>query len=249
MVWSHDEIGSRNVKHGMISVSLVLALVLASSILSSSPVSASPGVKPETDDQKFSYYMGLEFGSALRQAMFKVDPKMVDLAIQDVIQGNKPALSQEELIEIRKTIAEGLRQRRTAMVKAVAEKNQREGEAFLQQNGNKPGVTVTASGLQYEVLAKGTGRRPSAMDQVTVHYTGSLLDGRVFDSSKNRDKPLTIPLSSVIPGWTEGVQLMNVGSKYRFFIPSRLAYGANGPGGLIGPNATLIFEVELLGIQ
>ena len=129
---------------------------------------------------------------------------------------------------------------------ATPEENKLAGEAFLAENSTKDGVVTTASGLQYLVLTEGNGPSPSATSNVTVHYKGTTLDGKEFDSSYSRNAPATFPLNQVIAGWTEGVQLMNVGAKYRFFIPSDLAYGKRGAGGDIPPNATLIFEVELL---
>jgi len=126
------------------------------------------------------------------------------------------------------------------------EENQAAGQAFLTENAHKPNIVTTASGLQYEILQSGTGSSPTATSQVTVHYRGTHLDGREFDSSYSRNAPATFPLNRVIAGWTEGLQLMNVGAKYRFFIPAKLAYGSRGAGRDIGPNETLIFEVELL---
>ena len=123
------------------------------------------------------------------------------------------------------------------------------GEAFLRENATKEGITTTASGLQYEVLVPAEGPRPLASDTVEVHYRGTLLNGQEFDSSYKRGEPISFPLNRVIPGWTEGLQLMPVGSKYRLFIPSNLAYGPRGAGGVIGPDETLVFEVELLGIK
>jgi len=130
-----------------------------------------------------------------------------------------------------------------------AEKNQKEGAAFLAANAKKAGVKSTPSGLQYLVIKEGAGKKPTAADAVTVHYRGTLINGSEFDSSYKRNQPATFPLNQVIKGWTEGVQLMKEGGKYRFFIPSELAYGSRGAGGLIGPNATLIFEVELISVQ
>lgn len=130
-----------------------------------------------------------------------------------------------------------------------AEENKKQGVAFLAENTKKEGVVTTASGLQYEVLKPGDGAKPSATDNVTVHYEGKTLDGKVFDSSYKRGSPATFPLNRVIAGWTEGVQLMQEGAKYRFYIPSNLAYGERGAGTDIGPNETLIFDVELIAIQ
>lgn len=129
------------------------------------------------------------------------------------------------------------------------EENKAAGVAFLAENAKKPNIITTASGLQYEILKKGEGATPSATDNVTVHYKGTTIDGNEFDSSYSRGEPATFPLNRVIPGWTEGVQLMQEGAKYRFYIPSELAYGAHGAGRLIGPNSTLIFDVELIKIQ
>ena len=131
-----------------------------------------------------------------------------------------------------------------------AEKNQKEGEAFLAANAKKAGVKTLPSGLQYLVMKEGHGNKPAATDSVTVHYRGTLIDGATeFDSSYKRNQPATFPLNQVIKGWTEGVQLMKEGATYKFFIPSQLAYGPRGAGGLIGPNSTLIFEVELISVQ
>ncbi|MBL7989678.1 MAG: FKBP-type peptidyl-prolyl cis-trans isomerase [Chlorobi bacterium] len=131
----------------------------------------------------------------------------------------------------------------------IAANNKKQGEAFLAENGTRKGIITRPSGLQYGVITQGTGATPKGTDKVTVHYTGMLLDGTVFDSSVKRNQPFSTYLGNVIAGWQEGVQLMNVGSKYRFFIPPQLAYGAKGAGGAIGPNATLVFDVELLGIN
>jgi len=146
------------------------------------------------------------------------------------------------------TILLGITMFSMANAKSPAE-NKAEGEAFQAKNAQKPGVVTTASGLQYEILTAGNGSRPSATDSVTVHYKGTTLDGKEFDSSYRRGSPATFPLNRVIPGWTEGVQLMQEGAKYRFYIPSNLAYGTRGAGGDIGPNATLIFDIELIKIE
>ena len=149
-------------------------------------------------------------------------------------------------MEVQKSFAERLQAKRAAEMQAAATKNKAEGEAFLSKNKSAPGVKTTASGLQYKVITEGKGPKPTGSDQVKVHYTGTLLDGTKFDSSYDRGQPAQFALNGVIKGWTEALQLMNVGSKYKLFVPSDLGYGENGTPGPIGPNATLIFEVELL---
>jgi len=136
-----------------------------------------------------------------------------------------------------------------AMAKEMGEKNLKEGEAFLQENAKREGVVALPSGLQYEVIEEGTGKSPKPGDEVTVHYRGTLVDGTVFDSSYERGEPVTFPVEGVIPGWTEALQLMKEGAKWKLFIPPSLAYGERGAGQVIGPNATLLFEVELISVQ
>ena len=149
--------------------------------------------------------------------------------------------------EIRKYFT-AMQERQQAEAAKVGEQNRKLGEAYLADNAKRPGIVTTASGLQYEVLTQGDGPVPAATDQVKVHYTGRLIDGTVFDSSVERGEPATFGVTQVIPGWVEALQLMPVGSKWRLHIPSALAYGPNGAGGVIGPDATLIFDVELLEI-
>ena len=143
----------------------------------------------------------------------------------------------------------GISDKLFGMKNQKAEANLKAGEEFLKENGKKPGVVVLASGLQYEIITEGTGAKPTAKDKVTCHYHGTLIDGTVFDSSVRRGQPATFPLNMVIKGWTEGLQLMTVGSKWRFFIPPSLGYGDRQVSAQIGPNSTLIFDVELLGIS
>jgi FKBP-type peptidyl-prolyl cis-trans isomerase FklB len=143
----------------------------------------------------------------------------------------------------------GIAEKLAQMNKDKAEANQKAGEAFLAQNKTRPGVTETPSGLQYEILTEGTGPKPSAGSKVTCHYHGTLIDGTVFDSSVQRGQPATFPLNMVIKGWTEALQLMPVGSKWRLFLPSQLAYGERQTGSFIGPNSTLIFDVELISFR
>jgi FKBP-type peptidyl-prolyl cis-trans isomerase len=202
----------------------------------------------KTEKDKVSYMVGMDVGKGLSSIKDEIDMAVVIQALQASVKGEKTALSQEEALKIRQDFMTKLQAKRAAEEKAKAETNKKAGDEFLAKNKSKKGVTTTASGLQYEVVKAGTGPKPKDTDTVQVHYTGTLLDGTKFDSSVDRGEPATFPLKGVIPGWTEGLQLMPVGSKYKFYIPSNLAYGENGPGP-IGPNAVLTFEVELLKIM
>ena len=179
------------------------------------------------------------------QGLDSINASAVAQAFTDVFEGNESAISEEESNEIMKTFSE-------KMMAKQAEKSAKENEsgvAYLAENGAKDGVTTTESGLQYEVITSGDGAQPTTADQVTVHYHGMLTDGTVFDSSVDRGQPATFGVTQVIKGWTEALQLMHVGDKWKLTIPSNLAYGEQGAGAMIGPGATLVFEVELLGIN
>ena len=189
---------------------------------------------------KLSYAWGLAMGSQLKgMGVETINFEDYIDAVKAVFEGKEPAVSPEEA---QKIINEYLTELQEKAFKAAKEI----GAKFLEENGKKEGVHTTASGLQYIIDKEGTGKQPTATDNVTVHYTGRLLDGKVFDSSVARGEPATFPLNRVIPGWTEGLQLMKEGAKYTFFIPSDLAYGAQGAGRDIPPHSTLIFEVELI---
>ena len=198
--------------------------------------------KLATDDAKVSYGLGMMIGESISRQYDNLDYDLLFEALKAQAEG------EETLITIDEAQAALQAQQETAAAAAAAE-NSAAGEAFLAENAAREGVTVTDSGLQYEVLTEADGAQPTAEDTVSVHYVGTLMDGTEFDSSVARGEPATFPLQGVIPGWTEGVQLMNVGSKYRFVIPSELAYGDRGAGQAIGPGETLVFEVELLEIQ
>lgn len=202
----------------------------------------------ETEAQKLGYVFGMEIGNQLKQGGSEIDIDALTEALRAAYTGGDLALTMEEAAAIRNDYIAARRAEAEAAQAGLAAENAAQGDKFLLENAQREGVTVTDSGLQYEVLAEGDGPKPSATDTVTVHYRGTLLDGTEFDSSYSRNQEATFGLNQVIPGWTEGLQLMPVGSKYKFYIPSSLAYGPNGPPS-IGPNATLIFEVELLGIQ
>ncbi len=201
-----------------------------------------------TVEQKTSYALGLDVGMSFRRLPVELDLPSFFAGIEDMIKGDKPRLTQAEFEETMKEFQAGLQAKASEGQQGDAEENLKAGAAFLARNGMQKGVTATDSGLQYTVLTEGTGATPKKSDVVTVHYTGTLIDGSVFDSSVERNEPATFPVGGVIPGWTEALQLMKVGGKYKLFVPADLAYGARGAGDAIGPNATLIFEVELLGI-
>lgn len=204
----------------------------------------------DTDSEKASYAVGLEIGSSLRQAAGHLDVDAFARGVDDILAGRDPAIDQMELQEALQRFSQQIQESIDREQSEVSERNRQEGEAYLAQNAERDGVQTTASGLQYEVLEEGTGARPRPSDQVRVHYRGTLVDGTEFDSSYERGEPATFGLQpgGLIAGFSEGVLLMPEGSKYRFVIPSDLAYGPQGTAGAIGPDATLIFEVELLEI-
>ena len=191
----------------------------------------------------------MNVGTNLKKQSVEVDPAIVVKGMQDAIAGNKPLLTEEETRAVLMQLQEEARQKQAAKAQEVGGTNKTEGEAFLAANKTKEGVITTPSGLQYKILKAGTGPKPTAADTVVCNYRGTLLNGSEFDSSYKRGQPLTFPVNGVIKGWTEALQLMPVGSKWQLFIPAQLAYGERGAGADIGPNATLIFEVELVSIQ
>jgi len=192
--------------------------------------------------EKASYSIGLNLGrslgSDLKKQLVDIDPNLLVKGIQDALSGATPLLSNEEIQETM-----------VVLQKEMAEKQKQRGEAFLSENKKKEGVKTLASGLQYKVIKAGTGKKPKINDTVTVNYRGTLIDGTEFDSSYRRGQPATFLVSGVIPGWTEALPLMGEGAKWQLFVPSNLAYGERGAGGVIGPNTTLIFEVELISVQ
>jgi FKBP-type peptidyl-prolyl cis-trans isomerase len=227
-----------------------LCLAVVSCAPSATPPPQEMAAEKEltTLSDKVSYLVGQDVGNSLKNRDAGLDLELVMEGIQDSFHGKASPIPQEEAAEIKREYAQKTREERAAKAAALGEKNRAEGQAFLAENGKKEGVVTTASGLQYQVVSEGTGPKPKASEQVRVHYAGTLLDGSEFDSSRTRGQPAAFYLNRVIRGWTEGLQLMPVGSKYRFFIPPELAYGARGAGQKIGPNATLIFDVELLEI-
>ena len=202
-----------------------------------------------TESKKLSYAFGAEIGESLRMMKVGLDTPIFIKGFRDAFAGKELLLNRAEADKLKQEYLKKKQAEFTQTQQQLATTNIKEGMMFLEENKKKEGVKVTASGLQYQVLTEGDGAKPKATDQVTVHYKGTLIDGTEFDSSYKRNAPATFPLNGVIPGWTEGVQLMQVGSKFKFFIPSELGYGTRGSPPVIGPNATLIFEVELLSIN
>lgn len=202
----------------------------------------------DTDIKQFSYVIGMDIGNSLKQGKVEVDVPTLQRAIEDTLTGKEPLLKAEQAQQIKQAYFQKMQEKRAEESKVLGEKNQQEGTAFLAENKDKEGVVTTSSGLQYQVINPGDGPKPKETDQVTVNYKGTLLDGTEFDSSYKRGQPATFPVKGVIPGWTEALQLMQVGSTYRLFVPPSLAYGERGAGDKIGPHAVLIFDVELLGI-
>lgn len=203
----------------------------------------------DTLTQRLSYIIGENMARQLQNDGLELDTDAIALAINDVTAGNPSRLSDAEKRSTVEEVQQVSQEKQMAAQAGQAAKNKAEGTAYLAENSKKEGVITTDSGLQYKSLVTGNGAKPARSDSVKVHYKGTLIDGTVFDSSYDRGEPIVFPVTGVIAGWVEGLQLMQVGSKFELVIPSQLAYGANGSGPVIGPDATLIFEVELLGIE
>ena len=214
-----------------------------------SQVNAEEKLVLKNQKDKVSYSIGLNIGrnlaNDLKKQSIDIDPNILAKGIQDALAGAKPLLTDQEIQETMVAFQKEM----MAKLEEMAKKNKADGEAFLAENKKKEGVKTLPSGLQYKVIKAGTGKKPKADDTVTANYRGTLIDGTEFDSSYKRGQPATFPVSGVIPGWTEALQLMEEGAKWQLFIPSSLAYGERGTGGLVGPNAILIFEVELVSIK
>lgn len=229
------------------AAALGAAIILAACQQQASDAPAE-AVTLDTPQERLSYGVALGLGRNMTNDGMVVDVDAFALGLSDAISGAEQRLTQEEIREEMLAFQKRITEERQAEQDAVAEANASAAEAFFAENAARDGVMTTESGLQYEVLEAGDGPTPAADDQVEVHYRGTLLDGTEFDSSYSRGEPVTFGLNQVIPGWTEGLQLMPVGSKYKLFIPSELGYGPAGAGDRIGPNSALVFEVELLSI-
>lgn len=206
----------------------------------------------KTDAQKFSYIMGLDVARVLKKKLqTQIDMQALMRGIEDCFLEKTPLVSEKEAAEIKLRIAKIERLERETQLERIAGENLKNGELFLEKNRKRENVFVTASGLQYEILEKGKGAKPKPFDRVKLDYRAMKLDGRVYDSTYKTGKPITVIVNAVLPGWSEGLQLMSPGSRYRFFMPPNLVYGdkSAGPNGIIQPNETLVFEVEMLSIE
>ncbi|MGA2506836.1 MAG: FKBP-type peptidyl-prolyl cis-trans isomerase [Chitinispirillaceae bacterium] len=222
----------------------VLAFVVAMQFSCTTGESKPP---MKTFKEKYSYMIGLDIGHTFKQMNTDIDYNALVWGMKEVTQNRTPLLSAKALDSVKQEFSIMMQQAQAPMMKETGDKNLKEGEAFLAENKKKPGVVTTASGLQYMVIKAGKGPKPKLTDKVKVQYAGTLIDGKEFDSSYKRGQPAEFPVTGIIPGWSEALLLMNVGSKYKLFIPAKLAYGEHGAGP-IGPNSTLIFEVELVEI-
>lgn len=236
---------ARNIVQARCTLLILATLVLGIACSKEAPRTSSLS----TDAQRFSYALGLDIGDNLKNLEIEVDVAVLAQAIRDTMEGKTTLLTAEQAMGIREEFANKFRESRTNKAREAAAHNMEQATAFLEANRVAEGVITTASGLQYKVVTEGTGPLPTAASTVKVHYRGTLIDGTEFDSSHERGEPATFRVGGVIPGWVEALQLMPVGSTYRLFIPAELAYGERGAGPKIGPNAALIFEVELLSIE
>jgi FKBP-type peptidyl-prolyl cis-trans isomerase FklB len=203
----------------------------------------------ETQKQKVSYSIGIDIGNNFKHSEIDIDLEALAQGVKDAISDSTPMLTEQQREEVMRQFQQEMIAKRNENARKAGEKNKLEGETFLAENAKKEGVITLPSGLQYKILKQGDGKKPQLTDEVTTNYRGTLINGTEFDSSYKRGEPASFQVNGVIAGWTEALQLMPVGSKWQLFIPSHLAYGERGAGGAIGPNATLIFEIELLSIN
>jgi FKBP-type peptidyl-prolyl cis-trans isomerase FklB len=235
-----------------LALSSIIALGLATGALAQAAAPAPAPPPPDglkSDEAQAGYGIGLSIGMQIKRDGASIDPQALLQGLKDGLSGAKPQLTDDQLRGALGRLQAAAQARHEAQALEAAKTNAAEGEAFLKANAARPGVVSLPSGLQYQVVTKGTGPIPKAGDTVVVNYRGTLLDGAEFDSTYKRGEPASFAVGGVIKGWTEALQLMPVGSKWKLFVPASLAYGDRGAGADIGPSATLIFEIELLSIQ
>jgi FKBP-type peptidyl-prolyl cis-trans isomerase FklB len=226
-----------------------LAMAMCAAVALSGAAFAADAPELKGEKEKLSYSIGMDIGGNLRRGSLDVDPDLLAKGFKDSYGGEKTLLTEEEARQTLKTAQKALMAKKAEETQKLSEKNKADGEKFLAENAKKPGVKSLPSGLQYKEIVPGKGKNPQVTDTVTVHYKGTLIDGTEFDSSYKRGEPVSFPVSGVIAGWTEALQLMKEGAKWQLFIPPSLAYGDRGAGRDIGPNATLLFEVELISVK
>jgi len=226
-----------------------LLAVTLSTVLVAGCANAGGDTMLKNEKDKVSYSIGLNIGGNFKSQSVDINTDVLLKGIKDALSGSKPLMTEKEIQETMTAFQKEMTAKHGEQTKALAETNKKEGEAFLAANKGKEGVKTTSSGLQYKIIKDGNGQTPKATDTVTVNYSGTLIDGTEFDSSYKRGEPASFPLNGVIPGWTEALQMMKVGSKWQLFLPPAIAYGERGQGRVIGPNAALIFEVELLSVK
>lgn len=231
----------------IIGLSVIFLIIAAGTIFVMGQEKKADELKDYKD--KISYSMGLDVGTYFKSMSDEIDIPSLIKGIQDSFFEKKPLLSAEEVLAIQKEFSEKMQVSQQKELEEMREKNKKEGKAFLEKNKEKAGVTVTESGLQLELLKKGDGPRPKKTDSVKVDYIGKLIDGTEFDNSSKHGEPVILTVDQVIPAWSEGLQLMEVGSKIRLVVPSELAYGETGAAPVIEPNSVLIFEIELHSIE
>jgi len=226
-----------------------LAMAMCAAVALSGAAFAADVPELKGDKEKLSYSIGMDIGGNLKRQSVEVDPDLLAKGFKDSYGGAKTILTEEEARQAIMDFQKTLMAKQAETMQKVAEKNKADGEKFLAENAKKEGVKVLPSGLQYKEITPGAGKSPKTTETVTTNYKGTLIDGTEFDSSYKRGQPATFPVSGVIPGWTEALQLMKEGAKWQLFVPPALAYGERGAGREIGPNATLIFEVELISVN
>jgi FKBP-type peptidyl-prolyl cis-trans isomerase FklB len=228
-------------------IKLIAAAVLG--LAMSSAMAATDGAPLVTDTDKLSYSIGADLGKNFKTQGIDINPAALAKGMQDGIGTAPLALTEQQMKDVLGNFQKDLMTKRTAEFNKKSEENKTKGETYLAENKSKPGVVVLPSGLQYKVINAGTGTKPSKSDTVTVEYTGTLINGTVFDSTEKTGKPATFQVSQVIPGWTEALQLMPAGSTWEIYVPTTLAYGTRSVGGPIGPNEALIFKIHLISVK
>jgi len=211
--------------------------------------SSASELKLDTPKNRISYTIGVNIGQDFKTQNMDVDPDLLLLGLKDTLSGKELQLTEEEMVQEIQNFQEEMQAKMTAEMEQKSGENKASGEAFLAENAKQEGVVVTESGLQYKILEPGQGDSPGPADVATVHYRGTLIDGTQFDSSYDRGQPATFPVGGVIAGWSEALQMMKPGAKWQLFIPAELAYGERGAGQVIGPNAALLFDVELISVE